>query len=166
MRDFQGRGPYRDVIVAPSPSAPNNAVRLGLGADSIALFGYYGKTAIAQYYGLVQEGIQEAAHCFRGVNRPMLDGDDKEADQRIVVYSWVPVSDYVWTGDQWSGGPAPRVPMLGKGKVFVVLVKECQPDKHGVSGSIERWNWVREDPILAQAPVGWNERYSERLWSR
>jgi hypothetical protein len=52
------------------------------------------------------------------------------------------------------------------GRVFVVLVREELPNNHGIVGSIERWNWVREDPILPHAPVDWQDRYREKVWSK
>jgi hypothetical protein len=52
-------------------------------------------------------------------------------------------------------------------RVFVVLVIELEPpDEHGIAGTIEHWNWVEEDSELRQAPINWNERYNQLIWSR
>ncbi len=77
---------------------------------------------------------------------------------------------------------APRLTMSGqeagltanpslKLRVFVVLVREeRQPNEFpgvgSVFGSIEKWNWVKEDPALPHAPIDWGERYATKLWSR
>jgi hypothetical protein len=48
--------------------------------------------------------------------------------------------------------------------------EEQQPNEYPevgpVFGSIEKWNWVKEDPALVDAPIEWESRYSEKLWSR
>lgn len=87
------------------------------------------------------------------------------ADKGVLVYTWRSSVDCEWTGSPQGGNvefmiPAPR------DKVFVVLVREEPEDENGITGSIEKWNWVREDPRLAHAPVDWQQRYGKKLWSR
>jgi hypothetical protein len=33
-------------------------------------------------------------------------------------------------------------------------------------GTVEHWSWIGEDPALAHAPIEWQERYGQKLWSR
>jgi hypothetical protein len=120
---------------------------------------------IAQYYGIVQTGLLSAQHAFRGLNRKLLDEEDVKAEEKIVVYSWRPLADYVWRGSPADGMPVRVVPPP-PGKVFVVLARMDPPDEHGIEGSIERWNWIREDSKLPKAPVDCDARYRTRLWSR
>lgn len=75
----------------------------------------------------------------------------------------------MWAGSQFDGNAIRKTPPPKR--VFVVLVREeKQPnDYEGVGsifGSIEKWNWVKEDPELPSAPIDWQERYETRLWSR
>ena len=88
-----------------------------------------------------------------------------QAEEKIVVYSWRPLADYIWSGSTQNGTPLRIVPPPAS-KVFVVLARIDPQDEHGVEGSIRRWNWVREDPRLPGAPVDWVARYGTKLWSK
>jgi hypothetical protein len=154
---------YVDVIDAPSPADPNATIKLGLRSDTLRRYQQRSlATVIAQYYGIVR-GIS-AQHLFRGLRRPMSFNGDMGADQRVLVYTWRSLDDFVWSGDRFSGEarrrPAPP------GAVFVVIAREHEAAALGIHGSIERWNWVEEDPNLPQAPLGWEQRYGKKLWSR
>src|SRR6185437_15030227 len=101
--------------------------------------------------------------------RPLMHGEDKDVDKRVLVYSWRPEVDYEWEGSPFDGWSVGRIQPLGR--VFVVLVRpELDPIEYQgigrVSGSIEKWNWVREAPNLAGAPVDWEDRYDKKIWSR
>jgi len=122
------------------------------------------RTPIAQYYGIVQDGLFQTQHVFRGLNRPLLHDGDMKADETVLVYTWRSPIDWEWAGTPQYGRPLPVDPPPGR--VFVVLVREEEPNENDVVGSIERWNWVREDPLLSHAPVGWEQRYGRKLWSR
>jgi len=126
-------------------------------------------TPLAQFYGIVQEGLIVAEHAFRGLNRPMRYEENMEADQSIVVYAWAARNDYEWLGPPYSNGeptPKPALP----GRIFVVLVREesTKEEENGkqIMGTIEKWNWVREDGELRGAPIDWKVRYAKKLWSR
>jgi hypothetical protein len=170
MKDIQPVGPYGDIVDARSPQDPVLAVKLGLRRDNFDRVLHHSlPTAVAQYYGIVQHGLFQAVHAFKGLNRPLMHGDDMEADKSILVYSWRPENDYVWIGSRFDGKVISKTPPSGR--VFVVLVREePEPNKYtGVGtifGSIEKWNWVKEDPTFPHAPVDWQERYTSKLWSR
>ncbi len=165
MRDFQRAGIYADIVEAPSPFDPENTVKLGVSNATIQQYRGRGlATAIAQYYGIVQEGLLFARHAFRGLMRPLALGEDMDADQAVVVYTWRSEVDYEWLGSPFDGHPMVMTPLSGR--VFVVLVREDPGREQGVHGSIERWNWVNEDPDLAHAPIGYERRYSKKLWSK
>ena|ERR1700676_2227180 len=171
MRAIRPIGPYRDVTEARAPDNSTLVVNLGLRQDSFEQVLHHNLfTAVAQYYGIVQDGMLNAVHLFRGLKRPLMHADDKEADKNVLVYSWRSPVDCVWSPSRFDGNvilkPAPL------GRVFVVLVREereplTQYQSIGtIVGSIEKWNWIKEDPALSQAPVDWQERYGEKLWSR
>jgi hypothetical protein len=170
MKDIQPVGPYKDIVEARSPLDPVLAVKLGLRKDSFDRVLHHNlATAVAQYYGIVQDCLFQAVHAFKGLKRPLMHGQDMEADKGIIVYSWRPEIDWVWSAGQFGGRPvAKKAPA---GRVFVVLVREEPEAKEyaGVGkifGSIEKWNWVKEDPALLHAPVDWQDRYTSKLWSR
>jgi hypothetical protein len=87
------------------------------------------------------------------------------ADENFLVYTWRSLVDYEWVGSPYDGRPERIVPPP-PARVFVVLVRQQDPDEDDIVGSIERWNWVREDPELSHAPVDWRIRYSQKLWSK
>jgi hypothetical protein len=60
-----------------------------------------------------------------------------------------------------DGHPEPRTRPAWR--VFAVLVREETPDVGDVIGSIEKWNWIREDSVDTHAPVDWEERYAKEL---
>jgi hypothetical protein len=164
MRAIQRLGFYADVVEAPSQFDPAISVKLGLKTENFQqLSGRNLATAVAQYYGIVQEGIMSANHLFRGLKRPLMLADDMNADQTVLAYTWRPSEDMEWAGSRFEGDVIRLVPPPGR--VFVVLVRE-EYGSDGVSGSIEHWNWVREDPKLPYAPVDWEQRYGKKLWSR
>ncbi len=84
MRDFRGSGSYKDIVEVPSPDDFDVNVRLGLRARTLQQYTARNlRTAVAHYYGIVQSELASAQHLFMGVKRPMLDGEDMHADQRV-----------------------------------------------------------------------------------
>lgn len=163
MRDVCGLGAYKDIVEAPDPEDHHLMVKLGVTTNTFRL--HATSSAIGQYYGIVQEGIILARHLFRGLNRPLLHEGDMNADQGVIVYTWRPLADYEWAGGRHSGR-VERIDPPPPNRVFAVLVRLIESDHHGVVGSVEHWNWIREDPGLPHAPVDWEQRYTKRLWSR
>lgn len=164
MRNFQPVGSYADWTTAPSPDDRQRTIKLGVRTETFQQYsGRVLAVVIAQYYGNVQPGLFQAQHAFKGLNRKLLDEEDKQAEQEIVVYSWRPLADYVWHGTPQNGMPVRVVPPPS-GKVFVVLARMYPIDEHGIEGRILRWNWIREDAKLPKAPVEWGLRYGTRLW--
>jgi len=94
----------------------------------------------------------------------MASGDAMDVDQRVLVYTWRSMFSAAWSGSRFDGRIVTRA--VPPGVVFVVLVREEDTGEPGIHGSIERWNWVEEDPELPQAPVGWATRYGSKLWSK
>lgn len=157
--------PYFEFVDAPSPEDPSQTVKLGIRPFTFRRFVDLGfATGLAQYYGIVQDGLIVAEHAFRGLQRPLMLGDDMNADQTVVIYAWRPQFDCEWSGYPWDGNVVRLEPPPNR--VFVVLVREEPANEFGVSGSIEKWNWVAEDSELRGAPIEWQARYRERLWSR
>ena len=136
MRDIRQSGIYADIVDAPSPNDPQNTVKLGVRSETFRQYRDRGHNApIAQYYGIVQDGLSMAQHAFRGLMRPLALGEDMDADQAFVVYTWRSLVDYEWQGSPYHGHPVVMTPPPGR--VFVVLVREGLGDD-GVYGSIER----------------------------
>lgn len=165
VRTIAPAGPYVDTVDAPSPQDPKTLVKLGLRKDTFETnyLEHHLMTAVAQYYGIVQDGMVGAQHVFHGLRRPLMLGLNKHADEAVWIYSWSPPLDYLWVGNRYNGDPVPRKPPPGN--AFVVIVRTEDPNELGVTGSIERWNWVREHPTLPHAPIAWEQRYDEKLWS-
>jgi len=90
-------------------------------------------------------------------------GDDMHADQSALVYTWRSSVDFEWHGSPQDGSPVEMVPLPGR--VFAVLVRLEDSNEFNVYGSIERWNWIKEDPKFAEAPIGWSQRYGKKVWS-
>jgi hypothetical protein len=167
LRNLQPIGIYKDHVLSPSPENPERTIELGVRAETFQQYaGRLITSVIAQYYGIVQRDLISAQHAFKGLNRKLLDNGDMKAEEKVVIYSWRPLADYVWSGSPWNGVPIRVVPPP-PGRVFVVLARiDDSPDANGIFGFIGRWNWVREDPQLPKAPVDWNARYGKKLWSR
>jgi hypothetical protein len=165
MRSIRGVGDYADIVEAPSPTDKYNTVKLGVRT---AIFQEYVKrklvSAVSQYYGIVQDDLISAQHLFKGLKRSLMYNGDMHADQSVLVCTWRSLYDYKWVGSPQDGHPERMNPP--RDQVFVVLVREEPANEHGVLGSIERWNWVQEDLELPHAPVDWNQRYGQKLWSR
>lgn len=130
MRNILRVGPYADVTEARSPSESDLIVKLGVRETCFQQLSKYAlATTIAQYYGLVQDGLLNATHLFEGIKRPLMHGDDKNVDETVLVYSWRPAFDYQWEGYQNEGNAIKRIPPVGR--VFVVLVRpEADPKDH------------------------------------
>jgi hypothetical protein len=165
MRDIQAAAGYADIVKARSHVDPNVIVEVGIKDSTFRKFESTKQaTKVAQYYGNVQDGLIEAQHAFLGLKRPHeLDGD-MNADKRVIIYSWRPEYDWVWLGSRSASLPERRSPPPRL--VFAVLMLLENQEEQGVSGSIVQWNWIAEDSKISQAPLDWESRYQEKLWSR
>jgi hypothetical protein len=121
---------------------------------------------IGQMFGIVGPGLIFAQHVFRGLNRDMYVRDDGNAAASKLAVTWSPPRDARFVGDRFSGHidymQAPQ------GKIFAVYlsVNEMLDDYPDVYGWAEQWTWIAEDAQLAGAPIDWNNRYDEKVWSR
>ena len=158
-------GVYVELVEAPSPENMEQRIKLGLKKDVYLQQTRLGLRSMrGQFYGIVLPGMAIAMHCFRGLQRPLMHNNNMQGDQNVSVYTWKPQDNYEWHGDA-TLGTIVRLPPPPD-SVYAVLVREQAPDEQGVAGVINRWNWIREDPILPAAPVDWQIRYSRKLWSR
>lgn len=165
MRVAGPAGPYFEIVEALSPEDYHRIVHVGVRYDTFSRHAAAGlKSAIAQYYGIVRNGLTNPTHAFQGLKRPLMHNGDVDADRTVVIYSWRPRIDWEWMGDRFSGQAISREPLPNS--VFVVLVREEENYESGVLGSVEKWNWVAEDSELPDAPVDWNLRYGKMLWTR
>ena len=170
MREIQRLGKYADIVEALSPSNPDLKVLLGLRETAFQQnFRLHLATAIAQYHGLVQDGLVNAQHLFLGLKRNLMEGDDLTLGESVLVYCWRPEKNFIWSGSPEDGRITWKIPPSDE--VFVVLVRpEPQPETFSnvgtVVGSIEKWNWVKEDPGLLGAPIDSADRFVQKHWSR
>lgn len=127
-----------------------------------------------QFAGLavVSVGLQTAEFIFRGLNRPLKQRNDMEADADKLVYVWRPNANYQWqrqggvvsfTSDQVIYKEPPD------GSVFSVVVTPNK-DKYlnrypEVYGWIEHWTWLPADKKDAGRPEGHKTRYEREIWS-
>lgn len=107
-----------------------------------------------------------AKHVFKGLKRPLSNVNNQDGKEKL-IYSWKPTCDYDWKhrgrfdGDD---GVVERAPP--DGKVFVVIATpNTTADKFpDVDFWIENnWAWVEEAEDRPFAPIGWSDRYDERL---
>jgi hypothetical protein len=170
MREIQRVGPYLEIVEARSPENRANVFKVGLRRSVFEkLAGTSQTTKCAQFYGLIQPGLLDAVHAFRGLKRPLMRANNMSGDADVIAYSWRPEHDYTWSGNRFDGTPMQKSPPPGV--VFVVLVHlygtpEEYPSHGKVWGSIEHWSWINGDPRLRFAPTAWDERYEDHLWSR
>ncbi len=122
-------------------------------------------TAIAQFYGIVRPGLILPKHIFQGLERPLYTKGDMEGDTDKLVYSRKPTKDYVWSGDRFSGKIDEREPLADRTFVTIISPNRDNEKFPGIEGWIEHWNWVVEDGELDAAPIDWQERYGQKLWS-
>lgn len=147
-----------------NPSNKPAPAKFGIIINQLGKYPSRGKaTAIAQFYSIVSPGLIVTKHVFRGLNRPLFANDDMQADTGKWVYSWKPKWDYEWKGGT-TGGPERKTPP--DDRVFVTIVSpNNDPNFPTVAGWIEHWNWVHEAGNLRAAPIDWETRYTEKLWS-
>jgi hypothetical protein len=123
-------------------------------------------SAIAQLYDLVMPGLILSSHLFQGLNRNLYCDGGFDGDENKFVFSRKPAYDYYWSGGR-NGQPEKRIAPTRQVFVTVVSKNVTHQDQFpGVSGWIERWNWVDEDSVLNEAPVNWVDRYKTKVWSK
>jgi len=173
VRDVQPIGPYKDVVRMPSPTDSDKLLRsetfvqMGVQVDTFRKLLEFGlATAIAQYYGNVQEGLafaDDVVHLFKGLERPLMHESNMQADRDMLMYSWVPRRDWEW--DRSTQMPKARTP--APNRVFTVTVRPFpQEDEYRVAGIVLHWGWKDEDSMLRGAPVDPKERFSTKVWSK
>lgn len=165
-------GAYKAVAVAPSPFDADpylsyeRFIRMGVSLrtfDRLRQFNI--ATAMAQYYGNVQEGMVYAdeVHLYRGLERPLMHEDNADGDKDVYVYSWIPRWDWEWNAQTQQ--PVRRHPPSDR--VFAVQTRIfAAPDKDGMVGEVLHWTWIAEDPALKGAPLEADERYAEQIWKK
>lgn len=158
-------GPYIEIVEAFSPGDASNRIHVGLLKDVYQQHNRLGLRSLrGQFYGIVRPGLLLALHCFQGLKRPLMVGSNKDGDENVFVYTWKPDDDFEWHGDAIQGTIIRLRPP--QDSVYAVLVREHPLDGQGVSGVITRWNWIRKDDTLEGAPIDWQIRYKQKLWSR
>ena len=161
------------IIRIPAPIVTSDGVTkigaLGYLCKDLAVIAQRGETnLIASFIGNVARGVILTQHIFRGLDRPLLTDGNVNADGDILVYSRKPAVDWEWKGDRFAGKPVAVDPQL-PGLVFVVIVSPNV--RHiekfsSIDGWVSAWNWVQEDSGLPEAPIGWVDRYREKIWTR
>lgn len=158
------------VWVADAKVIENGAVRDGvfaLPSKDLQEYGRRGQGAkIAQFYKLVLPGLILTRHVFVGLRRGLFNDDNADSDTEKLVYTRKPTFDVEWEGGK-HGKVANKPPPAQA--VFAVIVSPNikHRDKFPeIDGYIGTWNWLREDTVLAEAPVDWVDRYDRKIWTR
>lgn len=120
---------------------------------------------LGQMYGVIGTGLIMTRHVFKGLNRDMYVREDKDAAAKKLVATWAAGRDAELVGDpqkpylQYREAPANRV--------FAVYISpnEMLTDFPDIHGWAEHWAWIAADPKLPGAPMDWNTRYDEKVWS-
>ena len=105
--------------------------------------------------------VDGVIHLFRGLTRPLMHRGNMTADRDVLVYSWVPMWDWEWRGNDVGNIRPPS------NKVFTVIVRPFEkPDSDGILGEVLHWGWMDESPSLKGAPVDHETRFTELVWSK
>ena len=91
-----------------------------------------------------------------------------KGDTSKLIYTWKPTFDYEWIGGRFG---EPKERPTPQNSVFCVIVspniRNSNIEKFPyVYGWIERWNWVKEDKGLPEAPINWVDRYKKKIYTR
>lgn len=161
-----GPAPYV-VVEGPSLKGDGSVAKYALTLDVLrGLGGRKQYSAIAQFYGLIVDGLILTTSIFQGLNRYLSCDGNREGDDGKFVFSRKPAYDYFWEGGR---NGTQKKTLAPSGQVFVVLISQNLthaaefPD---IAGWVEHWNWVEEDPVLSGAPVNWIDRYKKKIWTR
>lgn len=165
------RQPGGGVWIAEAPNwagiSGRTELNIGIAPGAVAARQERGQRwQIGQMYWVVGTGLISANHVFRGLRREMYVGDDKDADEKKLAVSWASPHDARAVGDSF-GAIQPEYHPAPAGCAFVVYISINKmlgkfPDVYGWA---EHWTWVDGDPGSPGAPVEWQERYEERVWS-
>lgn len=123
---------------------------------------------IAQLYELVIPGLILSKHIFQGLKRNLYCDDKNDADTSKIIYSRTPAFD-VMLDRRSPNNPTVIKITAPKDKVFVVIISpnvRHRTEYPSVTGWLDRWNWVQEDPGLQEAPINWLDRYEKKLYTR
>lgn len=120
---------------------------------------------LVQLLNIVSPGLIMAKHIFRGLKRPLCEGENMHADETKLTYTWKPIYDYDWEERHRFDAEEIRQRPAPPGKVFVVTASPNIDTVRyrSVDCWLNRWNWVQESLTLSQAPVNHESRYTECL---
>jgi hypothetical protein len=172
VRDVTPVHPYKDIVMVPSPTDRDSHlrfesfVRMGVRTEIFRRMRDLSlKSAIAQYYGNVQDGMifADMIHLFRGLERPLMQNDNMHADRGMLMFSWVPRWDWELNWDTQYPERVTPPPQ----RVFTVIAHLFEkPDEHEVVAELLHWTWIQEDWTLKGAPIDWEDRFAEKLWTK
>jgi hypothetical protein len=166
--------PGGSVFVAECPvwdkscGTLNGRDHLLIGITSEAL---RGKSAsgmswhLGQAYGVVSTGLIMARHVFKGLNRDMtIQGNSHAAADKLAV-TWLAPRDALLVGPKFN--PTIRYCEAPPKRTFAVYISPNQmlqkfPHIHGWA---EHWAWIASDPARPTAPVDWETRYDDEIWT-
>lgn len=118
---------------------------------------------------LVMPGLIVASALFQGLQRPLMQRDNKEADADKLVYVRKPSYDFEWDyADSFRPDRVRRLPAPEKAVFFVIATPNTVPKYRErypeIFAWIERWGWTNEDPGEPGLPKDHDARYKTRLW--
>jgi len=91
---------------------------------------------------------------------------DQRADLKKLAITWTQGRDASWVGDPFEGRPEYRP--APENRVFAVYVSpnEMLQDFPSIFGWAEHWTWLPADSRLRGAPIDFDARFEECLWSK
>jgi hypothetical protein len=162
--------PETFIIDAPNwAGLPNqDTLQLGLTKGSINARSERGQRfLLGQLYGVVNPGLILAKHVFKGLKRDMRVGGDAVAASCKLAITWDAKRDAVLDDGRDRGNPTLSFLPAPPERVFVVYISPNRMLEKfpSIYGWIEHWAWLGADPTLSGAPVEWETRYDEQLWT-
>ena len=155
------------IAEGPSLTSPEVVVQYALRKDDLnAYVQRHQLSLIAQFYGLVVNGLILTKHCFKGLRRDLFCDGQQGGQSKKYALVRKPAYDYVWEGGR-NGKEVKKV--APDSSVFVVLISENAHKENfpTIEGWIDRWCWVQEDSgPLEDTPEGWVDRYEQKIWTQ
>ena len=146
---------------------PERSLLVGIPIQSIIARGSRGQRwLIGQMYGVVGTGLIMTEHLFKGLRRMMMTDNSHDAAREMYAASWKAPRDAYLAGEEHAAYL--EYQNAPPGKVFVVYISSNSMlrDFPEIWGWAEHWAWIAEDPNESGAPVDWESRYDQRIWSQ
>jgi len=154
------------IYICDGAMADGNAFKAGISKGQVAELATMGLTVkLTQLSKIVSLGLVTAKCRFRGLKRPLLQGDNLDGDKDKEVHTWRHLCDYDWSHQDRFDKDKIIETEAPKDCIFFTIIT---PNKKiaiypRVNYWIEHWGWYPESRTLPGAPDAWEDRYDEFL---